>query len=328
MLSALFRSQKPASWVLFYLIAFPLLAQIFFHPFPVSNKSEFISPIEQILFGKLTNVFVQQLILLLSILMLAHIANKLVFRYKLMSSSSIFPALMVIICGFLLLPTLQWDPLIIATILIALINARLFSIKQQGSGIRHIFNTGLFIGMASLLYFPLCVFLLPVWFTMFLWGHFSFREWLICISSFTLPYFLLFTGLLWANQLSYDLLHHFEITFHWISLQDLDTAQLIRWIAWALLQSVSLLVFVLNAGRKAIETRSNYTTAFWIFAFSFFIAVSNSAHFMVFAWLSVFAGSVFISDFFINLRVKSSQIIFILVYLLALSGQYLTFVLK
>jgi len=328
MLSALFRSQKPASWVLFYLIAFSLLTQIFFYPFPVSNTSEFISPIEQILFGKLTNVFVQKLILLLSVLMLAHIANKLVFRYKLTRSSSIYPALMLIICGFLLYPSLHWDPLIIATIFIALINARLFSIKQQGSGIRHISNTGLFIGMASLLYFPLCVFMLPVWLTMFLWGHFSFREWLICISSFTLPYFLLFTGLLWTNQLSYDLLHHFEITFHWISLQNLSTAQLIRWTVWALLQFVSLLVFALNAGRKTIETRSNYITIFWIFAISLFIAVSNAAHFMVFAWLSVFAGSVFISDFLMNLRIKISQIIFILLYLLALSSQYLTFVIK
>ncbi len=326
MLSGLFRSMKLSSWVYFYVVAISLLASMFFLPYSGSLMSG--SPLLIVIFGKITNALIQRLILLTCLFVLAHVSNKLVFRFKLSGTSSVFPALMLMLSGVLLLSQWQWDPVLIGSAMIAMTSTRLFAIKQQGPATGHIFNTGIFISIASMIYFPFIVFLLIAWFTMILWGRMTLREWLISVSAFAMPYVLMFSWLFWTNQLTWSLIEHFNFTINWISLHNLTTEQIIRMVVWTGLLLISLFAFVLHAGRKSIETRSNYTTILWILFIGIFLSVSMPGHFMAFAWLTAFAGSIFIADFLISLPGRISTLVFILIYFLALSGQYLSFVVK
>jgi hypothetical protein len=85
-------------------------------------------------------------------------------------------------------------------LLIILLNIVL-NIYGRKEPYRHVFDAGLLIGIASMIYFPVIYFLVFVWLCLMLFQIFTWREWVIPVIGLAIPYLFAGTWFFWTDTL-------------------------------------------------------------------------------------------------------------------------------
>jgi len=98
---------------------------------------------------------------------------------------------------------LQFHPLLFANFFIVLMLNSLINTYRKNTAFNGVFEGGLFLGIASLFYFPI-VFLLPVLLiSLIVLRPFIWREWLIAILGFMFPYIYVIIFYFWNDSLDF-----------------------------------------------------------------------------------------------------------------------------
>ncbi|MFI5186121.1 MAG: hypothetical protein ACHQF0_05320 [Chitinophagales bacterium] len=200
----IFKQKTPANILLLLVFSMLIKLPMFLHPHVAT-----IQPKDGILFhgilkfleptGKATPVLYSVLAFLL-LFTQAVALTRLINDYRMMNRSNYLPGM-----SYMLITSFfsEWNyfsaPLLMNSLLIFVLGW-LFKIYNNPKGKGIIFNAGLIIGIASLIFFPSITFVIWILFALMVMRPFRINEWLLCLLGVTAPYYFYGVYLFLTNQ--------------------------------------------------------------------------------------------------------------------------------
>lgn len=198
---------------------------------------------------------------------------------------------------------LQYHPLIFANFFITLMLNSLIKTYRQNKAFNGVFEAGLFLGIATLFYYPLVILfpLLPI--SLIVLRPFIWREWLIIIVGFVFPYIYVFTYYFWNNSL--DLFWEDKIMYHiyngdrdWHFFTESNPA------FWMLLGFLMLALVRLSSGFaiQKLKAKKGYTLLFWLLPVSFLTIIIAPSISMVTLSILAVPTAVILANYFYSIK--------------------------
>jgi hypothetical protein len=207
-------------------------------------------------------------IVLTNLLIFAHVLmiNYLHIHHKLSRSSSLFAGLFYILWVSISSSGGLSDVLIANTFVILALGSLWQCYKITNITV-HVFNAGIFIGFAGLLFSPYAFFLFFAGISVSIISRMRFKDVIQLLISFSIPWFLWFTFHYW-NDIPFtliDVVRHFGFQWSWVHLQGPLTA-LAGIALYMILFFLSLIWYVDLKSKKSIESQKKIDTLY-VFVF-------------------------------------------------------------
>ena len=202
----IFKQKASTNALFLFVYALVLKFPLFLHPFlPVLHPEDnylyrFILTALNSIFGHATIVFsILTFILLFS---QATLLNSICNYQKMLPQANYLPGMCYILVTSLLPDWGHFSaPLIINSVIIWCWYRMVALYNSQTPG-SSIFNIGLFLGLATLLYMPAIAFLILLFFALLIMRPFRLQEWFVGFIGFTAPYYFLVLFLYFTHQLN------------------------------------------------------------------------------------------------------------------------------
>ncbi len=110
-------------------------------------------------------------------------------------------------------------PVVIVNLILIFIFGNLFKLSETSNSVPVAFDSGLLLGLCSLVFFPLVFLLLVVWVAFLIHRANSWRNYVVSFLGLLTPYLFLLTWLFWTNQLAFPGLFNekiLSVSFIWI----------------------------------------------------------------------------------------------------------------
>ncbi len=203
----IFKQKAPTNAFLLFVYALVLKFYIFLHPYsPMLHPEDnylyrFILTGLNSLFGHAALPFaILSFILLFS---QATLLNSICNYHKILPKANYLPGMSYILVTSLLPDWGHFSaPLLINSIIIWCWY-RMIALYNSPSPVSSIFNIGLFLGLATLLYIPAIAFLILLFFALLIMRPFRVQEWFVGFIGFTSPYYFLILILYFIHQLNW-----------------------------------------------------------------------------------------------------------------------------
>jgi len=202
-------------------------------------------------------------------LLQAVLINVIVSHQRLTEEITLFPGLFYIL--FMGFSAQFWavTPLLIANFFLLFAIMELTATYKEFSSADRIFNIGLFIGIASLFYFSYIVFLLFAWIGIGILRAIRWKERVILILGFLVPYFFLFTYHFWYGMQENLLVNHISSISSFLDFTgDSDISDFITISLIGVLTLVVLLSYKRYTYKKKIKIQKIIDILFWAMAAS------------------------------------------------------------
>jgi Family of unknown function (DUF6427) len=175
------------------------LPALYIHPAPVRA-------VHMPLFGfvdEFTGAFprLSQIIALALLLGEAFLLNYIVYQHQLLTKKSWLPALLTVVLGSSTGDLLQLTPPLLALLPMLLALHLLAGTYRMDTAFASVFNAGLLISIAGLIYLPAVLFLLFAFAALVLLRPFIWREWIILLFGFLLPWIYTAAWFFWNDTL-------------------------------------------------------------------------------------------------------------------------------
>jgi hypothetical protein len=255
----------------------------------------------------------------------ALLVNGIINSNKILPRKSYVGGLFVIIFSSLFKEGLLLSPASLALTFLILFISRLFSLFKKDKPNSEIFDIGFFIAVATLFYFPSILFIILAFIDMATIRPFVIREWIIVLTGFVCPFYLLFVVYFWFDRTGFLL----------PDIVNLQNGVWLRAIAmgyvrWSMIGAVTLLTLLLlvmvpsTLYSKLIQVRkfSTLLVVFIVFAGVSFLLQQkiNLSHFVL---LSLPLGII---SSLVAMQIKSklvSEVVHLILILLVVTGQFL-----
>lgn len=247
---------------------------------------------------------VKEILGLAMLLLMAGVWNRVVNKHSLLKQSTYFPFLFMVILLSCRDSMVGFYPALPSSLFLVLFLDRLISSYKKDRALPDIFDSGLFIGIATLFYIPSMVFLILLWVGLFTIRSINWREWLCSIIGFLLPFVFTFTYNLvfyphypWFNKIASEFAYHYaHFSFSW--------EQLTIIITMALTALGSLWYFINKIRENILKTQKFWTLMLWFILISIasilICPVKDSRAFSIIA----IPGSFVLSVYFLKTRAK------------------------
>lgn len=249
-------------------------------------------------------VFIQTLISIILVSLGAIYLNYVTTKHDIIFQHSYLPALMYVILMSFHKEAIQFHPLLVSNILVIRTLDKTFSLFKNESPVSPIFDGSFLLAVATLIYFPAFLFFFLFLYSIYNLRSFNFREMMIAVVGFTLPFFFLAVFGFWTDSLVSSTQNFFaRFTIHKIQ-EELHDVRPAIWIAAyvALLVLMALVRLRSNFYRNTIKTRSTQEILFVFFILAlgglFFLPSISLYHFTQLA----IPFSIFIAYFFISAK--------------------------
>jgi hypothetical protein len=214
----IFKQKASANALLLFIYALVLKFPLFLHPFPPVLHAE-DNYLYRFVLSALNSVFGHTSLpyAILSFIILfsqATLLNSICNYHKMLPRANFLPAMCYILLTSLLPDWGHFSaPLLVNSIMIWCWY-RMVALYNSPSPVTAIFNIGIFLGVATLLYVPAIAFLMLLFFALLIMRPFRLQEWFIGLLGFTSPYYFLILVLYFAHQLHWNnLIPHIRFTF-------------------------------------------------------------------------------------------------------------------
>jgi hypothetical protein len=235
----------------------------------------------------------------------AFIWNSFINRNTLLKQSSYFPAFFLILLSSCRISLISFYPALLASFFLVLALRRIAASYKKESALSNVFDAGLFIGIATLFYPPLVIYILFLWIAILTMRSLIWREWVAAMIGFILPFaftitsgYLFFNnGTAWYNKivsLSANYRKHWSFT----------------WEEWLLLLTISGIgiastwLFINKIADNVVKAQKVWALMIWFGLFavvSIVISPQRDARSMI---ILVLPASFIFSNYF--LKVKSA----------------------
>jgi hypothetical protein len=266
-------------------------------------------------------------ILVLSIMLLlfqAILLNQILENQRLMERNQLLTAaiyILLVSSSPVLTNPFCW--LFINFILILVLNIVL-NIYGKKEPYRDVFDAALLIGIASLIHFPVIVFILFLWACLVLYQIFTWREWLISVISISIPFLFAGTYYYMTGKLETELN---LLTNFFTQIQiPVFTASVYLYFTWGFL---AILVFIslgqISKGltENTISLRKKFRAVLLFFIVSLGSAVFSGSSLMLHLVITAIPTSVFIALYFSKTKKHFiPEMIILLLFITILLGKY------
>lgn len=275
----IFKQKASTNALLLLIYALVLKFPLFLHPYlPVLHPEDnyiyrFILTILKSLFGN--SAFLFSFLSFVVLFSQATLLNGICNYHKMLPRANYLPAMCYILLTSLLPDWSHFSaPLLINSILIWCWY-RMVALYNSSKPVTSIFNIGLLLGLATLLYMPAIAFLILLFFSLLIMRPFRVQEWFIGFLGFTAPYYFLVLILYFSHQLHWtNLVPHIRFTFPAIPAS--------IWI----IASISLIVipFIIggiyvqnNLNKMLIHVRKSWSLLLAFLIAAVFVIIINKA---------------------------------------------------
>ena len=293
-----FKTIQPAA-----LFSIPALCIILWLPGFFRNDAS-LSPFDSLLLNGVLNmpVFLQMLMSVALVSIGAIYLNHVSVKHEIIYRHSYLPALLYIVLMSFHRDVIQFHPLLVSNLLIIMALDKTFSLFKNDNPVSYVFDSSFLMAIAALIYFPAFILFFLLLYAIYSLRSFSFREFLIAVIGFGLPFFFIAVYGYWTNSLGSATQNFFaRFSIHKINEGLAATNQLLAFsIFLALLILLSLIRLRSNFYRNAIKARSTQEILFLFFLFTaagfLFLPKISFYHFTQLAIpFSVFLAYYFIS---------------------------------
>ncbi len=292
---------------------------------PVNNTSPFSNIIYN-LFDFLFNshVLSLQLFAIILIITQAFLLNSITNLHNLFNKINYLPALFYIVCSSMYVKFLLLSPELLANTFLLLALLKVFSLYKKKKIYTQVFDIGFLISIASLFYFPSVIFLFFFYIVLIITRTFNWREWIIALIAFCIPYFLTAVYYFWNDNLyqlwENQILCQFRgrtanLTF--------NTSELTLTIYFVFILLIAFIKFQQKYLRSLVETRNYLSIIVWyliIGSISFLLVpILTITHFFI---LSI-PTAIFLAYYFNEIKKTwLAEILFIILLALIYINQY------
>lgn len=199
----------------------------------------------------------------------AFLFNSITEKHELFGKSSYLPALVYIIFFSFTPDALHLHPLLFANFFILLSVDALLNMYRKPNAIGQSFESGLFIAIASLFYFPSILLLLFLLVGLFIMRPFSIREFILVVLGFVFPYVYVIVYYFFIDKLDY--LWFNKAIYHFIVPVKSHEEQLLPFSAILFFTGLFFLLAIgrgnADGVRNAAQYRSSIAIFRWLFLF-------------------------------------------------------------
>lgn len=293
-----FKTIQPAA-----LFSIPVLCIIIWLPGLFRGEAS-VAPYDSLLLNGVLRIpaFFQMLISIALVSVGAIYLNHVSVKHEIIYRHSYLPALLYVILMSFHRDVIQFHPLLVSNLIIMMALDKTFSLFKNDSPVSFIFDSSFLMAIATLIYFPAFILFFLLLYAIYSLRSFSFREFLIAVIGFGLPFFFIAVYGFWTDSLGSATQNFFaRFSIHKIEEGLAATKQLLGFaIFLALLILLSLIRLRSNFYRNAIKARSTQEILFLFFIFTaagfLFLPKISFYHFTQLAIpFSVFLAYYFIS---------------------------------
>ncbi len=329
MIIRFFNSSFPIQYFFLFLLQAIIWIGAFINPTELigpESTTPFYNLLIQIFnFNKFNLLILAFLLTYLSALFL----NYIVIEFGLIHRNTLLPAFVYILLISYSPETTNFYPVLPAIffLLLSLINIfKSYSFKEPYF---YIFNASLFIGLASLFYFPIIIFIFWLWFSLIINRIYSWREWTITLIGAFVPYLFLAVYYFWYDEIinvSIDY-YSFFVEIKPLVFSD-NIIDYIIWIIATPLVFLSLSRLFSAFSERTIQFRKNSLILLFFFMISLFSLIYSGENYIPNNAFTIMPASVFISYYFSVLKhINRMGIVIILLYLLIIVNNYFSAIL-
>ena len=247
---------------------------------------------------------VKEILGLALLLLMAGVWNRIVNKHSLLKQSTYFPFFFMVILLSCRTSLVGFYPALASSFFLMFFLDKLISSYKKERALSDVFDSGLFVGIATLFYIPSMVFLILLWIGLFTIRTINGRELLCSVIGFLIPFVFTFTYNLvffphypWYNKIASEFVYHYaHLSFSW--------EQMAAMIGIALTALGSMWFFINKIRENVLKTQKFWTLMMWfilISAISILICpVKDSRAFSI---LSI-PGSFVLSVYFLRARSK------------------------
>jgi hypothetical protein len=303
MIYRIFKSNQPLILVFLLLPVF-LIIYFFLKPLSLNNFPESsLMPFYQFALKIVGNS--KAAIILLTTLLItgqAILLNFIVHSFSLQKKRTTLPGLFYALLMLFLPGFVTLSPLLFANLFIMLSINRLFHLGEHQNALSIVFDSSFFISIATLFYFPSLMFIIMVWVGIIISKSFSWRDWVISLTGFLIPFIFIITYDFWHDQLN---ILWYEITFRKINMTSFFTwgnhfSFYLLFIFFVYLSIISFFPFISDINANKLKTQKALIMIAWIATIAgatFFLIHENAVyHFSVLA----IPFSIYISNYFVH----------------------------
>jgi hypothetical protein len=256
----------------------------------------------------------------------ALLINAIVARNRMASEINLFPGLFFILVSSSLPAFQDFTPFHLANTFLILAIGQLFKVYKQNRCMDFLFNTGLFIGVASICYSSYLLFLLPCLVGLTILRASRIKEWLaVIIGSFIPLFWMLVLGYLY-DELGYNWAA-WKAGFSFLSFdaQSMTTGRIIGLVYFALLLLAVIFNYGANLQRAIIEVRKKMDILYWILFFGFVATIFSSQVSMISLLIIAVPIGTLLSFLFTRMTRATSEIVHLFLLMSILILHYLTY---
>jgi len=258
------------------------------------------------------------------IVLQAFFLTEVINRQNVLRESSHLPALMYVVLMSCFPEQLSFNPLLIANFFIIIFLNSLFNFYKSEEIAFDAFDAGLFIGIATLFYWP-SVFLFPlIWSALIVLRTFVWREWIASLIGILLPFFYFCALLYWYDQLSINSIISILAPFYSVQFStEFNTTYIILFVILATIAIASIIKFSQDLNTYAkLRTRKFLALFVWFFLFAAFSYLVSSKKTMISLSFLAIPLSVIMSNYFLSVKKQLvAEVIFIILLIAVVYNQ-------
>jgi hypothetical protein len=325
MLIRIFRSKYFLQYLLFFILAFALWIDVLINPVKINLALQNTGAawLDKIFTGfPLITVILSIGLLIFQALVFnqIHDNQRLAERNQMLVAA--FYILLMSSTPILVRPNIM---IIVNFLMIILINTML-NILGKHEPYRQVFDAAFLVGIASLLYFPAVVFIVFIWLCFVVFQIFTWREWVISIFAFLIPYLFVGTYYFYTDELL-EVLQKYVTNFYEIKPIIVST-NTYAFIIWGLLTFLVLLVFsrMLKGIAESISDlrKKNRVVLFFLFIVAVSSVYSGENFRMHLSLAAIPVSAIFGTYFSQSKRMLLPEIITMLILMVIFTGKFMT----
>lgn len=197
----------------------------------------------------------------------------------------------------------QYHPVIFANLFITLMFNSLLNTYRQTLAFKSVFEAGLFLGIASLFYFPVALLFPLLLVSLVVFRPFIWKEWLIIVLGFVFPYLYVLTYYFWNNSIA---LFWQDKVLYPIFYGSHDWHFFIenRPVLWMLLGFTLLALVRLSTtfDTQKLKAKKGFTILFWMLPVSCLTILISPAISMLSLSVVAVPAAVIIANYFFTIK--------------------------
>lgn len=321
MLIRFFRYSFIIQYIALILIGVALWVPAFLDPQPLPLHGSTAAPvyllIERVFPGLL---WLAPLLGLLLVLAVALILNSIFIYHDLVPKNTLLPSLLFLLFMSSDPSALTLYPVLLVMLPMAYYAHLLYKLYEESQNLNIVLGLGLLSALTSMLYPPLMLFLLFTWIAILVYRTFHWREWLVALIGFVLPYLYLGIYYFWMDQLvavGESYLQYFRELL--VFKASVDLLQLPVW-------GIFLVLILLPAVFRVSSTLGGYNIAFrrrmaatiWMAIFSLLTVVARGE--ISFNTLLYLPATVILAHHYSSIKKPVVSEIILMLYLIAIGA--------